>query len=170
METLSEIYVRCHSKLVRFASDFLPYSEDAENVVQDTFLELLKNQDHLSEINNINAYLFKLVRNRCLDFLKHLVHEKAYENHTVVEYKAKEGVLEMMSDTALLVDELQSIIKTEIDNLPTRCREIFILSRIEGLTHAEIAERLSLSENTVSVQLGIALKRIRNRTDRYLAK
>lgn len=110
------------------------------------------------------------MRNRCLDFLKHLVHEKAYENHTVVEYKAKEGVLEMMSDTALLVDELQSIIKTEIDNLPTRCREIFILSRIEGLTHAEIAERLSLSENTVSVQLGIALKRIRNRTDRYLAK
>lgn len=170
MESFSQIYVRCHSKLVRFASDFLPYREDAENVVQDTFVELLKNQDRLGEINNINAYLFKLVRNRCLDFIKHMVHEKAYESHAVMEYKAKEGVLEMMSDSAVLVEELQGIIRAEIENLPTRCREIFIMSRVEGLSHAKIAEKLNLAENTVSVQLGIALRRIRKRTDVYMKK
>ncbi len=170
MENFSEIYVRSHSKLVRFASDFLPYSEDAENIVQDTFVELLKNQERLNEINNINAYLFRLVRNRCLDFLKHMVHEKAYESHVTMEYKAKEGVLEMMSDTALLIDELQGIIRAEIENLPNRCREIFMMSRIEGMSHAQIAEKLNLSENTVSVQLGIALRRIRTKTDVYMKK
>lgn len=167
MENFSTIYTSYHAKLVRFACDFLPAHEDAENVVHDVFAELLKNQERLDEIQHLNAYLFRLVRNKCLDFIKHKVHEKAYENHAMLEYQAREGALDLMGDTSLLTDELLTIIRNEVNKLPPRCRQIFELSRVEGLSHAEIAGRLELSENTVSVQLGIALKRLRKVTDKY---
>lgn len=167
MENFSTIYTSYHAKLVRFACDFLPSHEDAENVVHDVFIELWKNNDRLDEIKHINAYLFRLVRNRCLDFIKHMVHEKAYGDHALMEYKAREGALDMMGDTSLLANELLTIVRTEVGKLPPRCREIFELSRVEGLSHAEIACRLSLSENTVGVQLGIALRRLRKVTDTY---
>ncbi len=169
MENFSEIYKMYHPRLVRFACDFLPYREDAENLVHDCFLELWKNFDHIDEINNINAYMFRLVRNRCLDHLKHLVHEKAYEAQAVTEFKAREGALELMSDSAVIADEMLALVRAEVGNLPKRCRQIFLMSRVDGLSHSEIADSLGLSVNTVGVQLGIALKRLRSVTDRYLS-
>ena len=161
MRYFSEIYKEYYPKLLRFACDFIPCKEDAENLLQDAFMELWKNNDRIHEITNINAYMFRFVRNRCLDYLKHKVHERAYEEAVTVERKAALDTLDMMGDTELMAGELTMVLKQAIGNLPPRCREIFLLSREEGLRYSEIAERLSLSENTVGVQLGIALRRLR---------
>ena len=133
-------------------------------------MELWKNNDRIHEIKNINAYMFRFVRNRCLDYLKHKVHERAYEEAVTVERKAALDTLDMMGDTDLMAGELTMVLKQAIGNLPPRCREIFLLSREEGLRYSEIAERLSLSENTVSVQLGIALRRLRAVVETYMSK
>lgn len=170
MRYFSEIYKEYYPKLLRFACDFIPCKEDAENLLQDAFMELWKNNDRIHEIKNINAYMFRLVRNRCLDYLKHKVHERAYEEAVTVERKAALDTLDMMGDTDLMAGELTMVLKQAIGNLPPRCREIFLLSREEGLRYSEIAERLSLSENTVSVQLGIALRRLRGVVETYMSK
>ena len=170
MRYFSEIYKEYYPKLLRFACDFIPCKEDAENLLQDAFMELWKNNDRIHEIKNINAYMFRFVRNRCLDYLKHKVHERAYEEAVTVERKAALDTLDMMGDTDLMAGELTMVLKQAIGNLPPRCREIFLLSREEGLRYSEIAERLSLSENTVSVQLGIALRRLRAVVGTYMSK
>ena len=170
MRYFSEIYKEYYPKLLRFACDFIPCKEDAENLLQDAFMELWKNNDRIHEIKNINAYMFRFVRNRCLDYLKHKVHERAYEEAVTVERKAALDTLDMMGDTDLMAGELTMVLKQAIGNLPPRCREIFLLSREEGLRYSEIAERLSLSENTVSVQLGIALRRLRAVVETYMSK
>lgn len=170
MRYFSEIYKEYYPKLLRFACDFIPCKEDAENLLQDAFMELWKNNDRIHEIKNINAYMFRLVRNRCLDYLKHKVHERAYEEAVTVERKAAVETLDMMGDTALMAGELTMVLRQAVGNLPPRCREIFLLSREEGLRYSEIAERLSLSENTVSVQLGIALRRLRAVVETYMSK
>jgi len=170
MRYFSEIYKEYYPKLLRFACDFIPCKEDAENLLQDAFMELWKNNDRIHEIKNINAYMFRLVRNRCLDYLKHKVHERAYEEAVTVERKAALDTLDMMGDTDLMAGELTMVLRQAIGNLPPRCREIFMLSREEGLRYSEIAERLSLSENTVSVQLGIALRRLRAVVETYMSK
>ena len=62
------------------------------------------------------------------------------------------------------------IVREEVIKLPPRCRQIFEMSRVDGLSHAEIANQLMLSENTVGVQLSIALRRLRKVTDAYFDK
>ena len=168
MKDFSEIYREYYPKLLRFAGDIVTCREDAENLLHDAFLDLWKINDRLHTINNINAYLCRLVRNRCYDFLKHKVHEKAYETETLAEARCGIETLEAMSDEQFMACELTQLVRNAVDNLPPRCREIFTLSRVNGLRHSEIAERLGLSENTVSVQLGIALRRLRALTDKYM--
>ena len=169
MKDFSEIYIEYYPKLLRFACDFVSSREDAENLLHDAFIDLWKINEHISEINNINAYMFRLVRNRCIDYLKHRVYERSYEAEAMVEHRSRMEVLESMGDEELIAGELGEIIRRAVDGLPPRCREIFLLSRIENLTYAEIAEHLGLSENTVGVQISIALRRLRAVTDRYMA-
>ena len=69
----SELYLTYYSKLVRFAKEFVIQEEDAENITQDVFIILWENRDFIEHIDNMNAYLFRLVRNKCLDYLKHKV-------------------------------------------------------------------------------------------------
>lgn len=168
MKDFSEIYIEYYPKLMRFACDIITCKEDAENLVHDAFLDLWKINDRLVDINNINAYMFRLVRNRCLDYLKHLVHEKAYEEAALAEYRAGIDSLNKMGDEELIAGELSEIMRSTVDQLPCRCREIFLLSRVEGLRYNEIADRLGVTQNTVSVQMCIALRRLRDVAKRYV--
>lgn len=169
MKDFSEIYSEYHPRTLRFACNFVESEQDAQNIVHDVFMDLWIHRDTIEEIQNLNAYLFRLTRNRCLDFLKHQAHEKAYLQESINNSAMGEEILTAMTDREVLIEELSSLVNSCIENLPQRSREIFILSRREGLRHSEIAEKLGVSANTVNVQLGIALRRIRSITDRYFS-
>lgn len=168
MNQFSEIYSMYYGRLLRFAEDFVLCREDAENIIQDVFLDLWKLGERLRDIDNINAYLFRVVRNRCYDFLKHQVHVKAYEADIAAELRAGMETLDAMTDEECMLAELLELVKITVANFPPRCREVFLLSRLEGLRHSEIAAHLGITENTVGVQLGIALRRLRAVTDSYI--
>jgi RNA polymerase sigma-70 factor (ECF subfamily) len=102
-----------------------------------------------------------------LDYLKHKVYERNYEIYAKEELQVRVDAVSRMSDYGLLEQEAESVVQRAVNNLPPRCREIFLLSRIEGLKYCEIADRLNLSENTVGVQMGIALKRLRAALSEY---
>ena len=74
----SELYLTYYSKLVRFAKEFVILEEDAENITQDVFTDLWAKRDSMDRIENMNAYLFRLIKNRCLDHLKHKMFEQKY--------------------------------------------------------------------------------------------
>ena len=69
--SFSELYLIYYPKLVRFAKEFVMSEEDAENITQDVFTDLWEKRESMNHIENMNAYLFRLVRNKCLDYLKH---------------------------------------------------------------------------------------------------
>ena len=71
--SFSELYLIYYPKLVRFAKEFVMSEEDAENITQDVFTDLWEKRESMNHIENMNAYLFRLVRNKCLDYLKHKV-------------------------------------------------------------------------------------------------
>lgn len=172
--SFSELYLTYYPKLVRFAKEFVMLEEDAENITQDVFTALWERREYLDCIENMNAYLFRLVRNRCLDYLKHKIFEQRYieniQTHYIIELNLKLQSLDRFDasdfseekDTAILV-------RAAINSLPKRCRDIFLLSRVEGLKYKEISERLGISVNTVECQMGIALKKLRMKLGPCLA-
>ncbi|KAA4628615.1 RNA polymerase sigma-70 factor [Bacteroides ovatus] len=154
----SELYLTYYSKLVRFAKEFVIQEEDAENITQDVFIILWENRDFIERIDNMNAYLFRLVRNKCLDYLKHKVFEQRYVESVQTSYE-----VDVVED-----NDTEILIRAAINSLPKRCRDIFLLSRVEGLKYKEISEQLGISVNTVECQMGIALKKLRIKLDMRL--
>jgi RNA polymerase sigma-70 factor (ECF subfamily) len=163
-EDYSKVYAVYFPKLVRFSQTFLLSRHDAENIVQDIFLYLWEHRKEIGSPGNINAFLFTLVKNRCIDFLRNQT-KTAGRKHALSEIQEKELELKLYSlqqfdENKLSDTEIDAIITNAINSLPKRCREIFILSHLEGLRHKEIAARLNISTNTIERQISIALKKL----------
>lgn len=153
-----------YSGLVAFAIRYVHEKDAAEDIVQDFFYKLWMNRENLRISKTIKVYFFTSIKNACLD---HLRHEK-------VKDKARELILhqsqqEDLDESRLLVEsELRDRINQAIDNLPDKCRQIFIMNRFEGLKASEIAEKENLSVRTIEGHIGKALKMLRTDLSPYL--
>ncbi len=166
----SELYITYYSKLVRFAREYVILEEDAENITQDVFTDMWEKRDSIDLIENVNAYLFRLVKNRCLDYLKHKAFEQKYIEHIQSSFEVELSLkLQSLECNISEVNETEVLIRKAINSLPKRCRDIFMLSRMEGLKYREISERLGISVNTVECQMSIALKKLRGKLGICLA-
>ena len=172
--SFSELYLMYYPKLVRFAKEFVVLEEDAENITQDVFTDLWERRDAIDHIENVNAYLFRLVRNRCLDYLKHKVFEQKYAENVQASFEIELNLKLQSLDRFDVSDisegnEMERLVRDAINSLPKRCRDIFLLSRMKGLKYREISEKLGISVNTVECQMGIALKKLRAKLNVTLA-
>ncbi|MFK7953683.1 MAG: RNA polymerase sigma-70 factor [Ekhidna sp.] len=143
--------------MVAYANRFMDTREEAEEVAQDVFVKFWEKCDSLSPDSSVKSYLYRSVHNSCLNVLKHEKVKDGYKQHVInfLETTYQNTIDE--SDP----DVVRKKIHDEIDNLPPRCSEIFKLSRFEGLKYQEIADHLEISVKTVEVQMGKALKVLR---------
>ncbi len=130
---------------------------DAEEIVQDVFVKFWEKCSSLSPDSSIKSYLYRSVHNSCLNAIKHEKVKDGYKQHVIqfLESSYQDDV--EFNDP----DVIRNRIHGEIDKLPPRCSEIFKLSRFEGLKYQEIADHLGISVKTVEVQMGKALKVLR---------
>ncbi len=160
-----DVYVTYYSRMKHFAQEYVLSEADAENIVQDVFLEVWKRRDVLAYHVNLIAFLFTSVKNECLDFLQHKVIEEKAVTHIKEEYtrtlQMKYESLEAFDEGFFSEDDIETLITKAIDSLPEKCREIFIKSKIEGKRQKEIAEELGVSINTIETQMGIAYKKLK---------
>lgn len=163
-DNFDHIYVIYYSRMRRFAKEFVLFEEDAENVVQDVFLQLWEKKEVLDIKVSLTAYLFSLVKNKCIDYLRHQIVAEEY----IHEQKTKIYSLEQFDYNISSDDDIEKILNKAIDKLPEKCREIFIKSRVEGKKYKEIANELNISINTVENQMSIALKKMRVELKEYL--
>lgn len=171
-ENFDSIYINNFSRLFLFAKEYVLFDEEAENIVQDIFLMLWEKRDALRVDVSLTAYLFTLVKNKCIDFLRHRMVEQMYSENIQHEYNEELNVklfaLESFDHNFSSEEDIETLLRNAIDKLPERCRLIFIKSRIEGKKYKEIAEELNLSVNTVEGQISIALKKLREELKDYL--
>ncbi|MBK6840665.1 MAG: RNA polymerase sigma-70 factor [Bacteroidetes bacterium] len=152
-----------YQRLCSYANTLLNDPDESEEVVQQVFIQVWERREAM-EINiSIQAYLFKAVRNSCLNKLKHGKVRQIYAE----EVTALAGQSEPASQITLQ-NELQEQIHRAIESLPEQCRIIFKLSRFDELKYAEIAEHLGISIKTVENQMGKALKVMREKLKDYL--
>ena len=171
-ENFDSIYINNFTRLFLFAKEYVLFDEEAENIVQDIFLMLWEKREALRVDVSLTAYLFTLVKNKCIDFLRHQMVEQMYSENVKHEYNEELNVklfaLESFDHNFSSEEDIETLLRNAIDKLPERCRLIFIKSRIEGKKYKEIAEELNLSVNTVEGQISIALKKLREELKDYL--
>lgn len=170
-DAFSGIYDLYFPKLLRFTQTYMIREEEAEHIVQDLFLYLWEHRDILSSLRNLNAYLFTLIRNRCIDYLRKEMNRKERRG-TLSEVENKEielklYSLEMFDEDQLSDADIEELLQRAIANLPERCREIFIMSRLQNLRYKEIAAKLNISPNTVENQIVIALRKLKEELKDY---
>lgn len=153
------IFTEYYGTMVLYAARFMDTREDAEEIVQEVFVKFWEKCDTLSPDSSVKSYLYRSVHNSCLNALKH---EKVKDSYRQYMVQFMESSSESVFDSED-PEQLRSRIVGEIDNLPPRCSEIFKLSRFEGLKYQEIADHLGISVKTVEVQMGKALKVLREK-------
>lgn len=166
------MYVAHFPKMKRFAKEYIQSEEDAENIVQDVFLELWEKREVLSMPVNLMAFLFTATKNRCIDYLRRKILAKETINKMQEEQqillKMKFESLEAFDHDFLNENDVEKILEQAINSLPEKCRLIFVKSRIEGKKQKKIAEELDVSINTVETQMGIAYRKLRIALSDYL--
>jgi RNA polymerase sigma-70 factor (ECF subfamily) len=157
------IFRAWYAPLVGVAQGLLRDRAVAEEVVQDVMLELWRRREELTVGDSPRAYLVRATRNRALNHIRHLRVEQRGAAYAA-------GPTEEPAQGASLVveDELGVALASAVAELPARCRDVFELSRVQGLSYAEIARTLDISPKTVENQMGKALRVLRSRLAAWL--
>ncbi|HEX8609049.1 MAG TPA: RNA polymerase sigma-70 factor [Pedobacter sp.] len=161
----TEIFERYNSLLLRHAFKLLSKEDDTYDVVQDVFLNLWQRRAEFTINSSLSAYLFTAVKNRIFKLFAHkevvIRYERSLSAFMVEGYDiVEEGLMEK---------ELSDLIKKEIDALPTRMREVFLLNKTEELSYKEIAQRLNISDQTAKQQVYKAIKILKPKIDQFLS-
>lgn len=152
------LFYKYRNKVKGFAFKMVPPQVDPEEIVQEVFVKLWIKKEIVDPEKDFQSFLFSIAKNLILDHLKSAVNRKLYFTG---EYFQQDL---MSEDTAEgdLTEDAEDQLRRLIEQIPERRREIFCLSRFEGLTYKQIADRLKISENTVDSQIRNALAFLRN--------
>jgi RNA polymerase sigma-70 factor (family 1) len=156
--SLAELYQLFSRRLHHFSRAITRSHEVAEEVVEDVFVQLWTNRHKIRDIDNLTVYLYVSVKNRSLNALSQKARElvKAPFDDLHIEVNDLAGNPYDLLITAEMMQKMQQA----VDNLPPRCKMIFKLVREDGLRYKEVAEILSISVNTIDVQMAIAIQKI----------
>lgn len=150
---IHEWYILYFKRLVLFAHQYMNDMDTSQDIVQDVFINLYNKEIH--RLENPKAFLYTATKNRCLDHLK--TQNIRSKHHEFLQKRQSDHFFEDTIETV----ELESYLMEIIDALPHKCQEIFIKSRFDGKSNAEISEELNISKRTVETQISNALKKIK---------
>lgn len=158
-----EMFFRYHyNHLCNYANSFVKDRDESEEIVQNAFATLWDKRQDLDIKGSVRAYLFSMVHNQSLNYLKHqkvkLKHQESIIRHTEESHE----------DSGTESNELEQRIFEALQELPEKCRMVFKMSRFEELKYTEIANKMNISVKTVENQMGKALKIMREELRDYL--
>lgn len=160
-----EAAFRAHyTQLCDFVDGYVHSPDVSRDLIQDLFVHLWERADAGDPAPLTSAYLHTAAKNRALKYLRHRG-VAARHAERVGRAPRPQG---QRADARVRRSETAEAIREAVGDLPDRCREIFLMSREEGLTYAAIAEDLGLSVKTVETQMWRALKSLRERLAPYL--
>lgn len=154
-EAFDFIFRKYYKVLVIQALRFVQVQDTAQSLVQDCFIKFWEKRLELSNVQDIHAYLFFMVRNKCIDHLR----EKKRSRHISIDDHSEFHENEVVEK--IDADDLGVHLWHAISNLPERCRIAFEYSRIDGFTYSQIAQQMKISEKAVEALVSRSLKILR---------
>lgn len=155
-EAFEKIYRQYYKKVYLFACKHTSNSTQAEDILHDAFLRLWEKRAHINPDVPLEAQLFVITRNLIINQYRREMRSREMNDQL-------SGAEMEITDEDTSSDDLLRALNAAIETLPPKRREIFKLSKLEGLTYEEIAEALQISKNTVESQMVKALRFLRKR-------
>jgi RNA polymerase sigma-70 factor (family 1) len=167
-KAFEKLFRHYHAKLIRFALMFLPSYQDAEDVVSEVMIKLLRQREKMTKIENFENYLFLAIKNQSINYSK--------KNNKGAYNMVREIPQDYLTDTyshpfeKIIEEELRQIINRTVENLPSQRRMVYKLIKDDGMKCREVAELLNIAEKTVKKHLEIALRNLRASIQNYYAE
>ena len=161
MEAFREIYRKHVTCMQYFAAKFTDRAT-AEDLVHDVFMRIWVGRETLHINESLQSYLFRAIRNRCINYLEHLKIKANHQTREMIDLQINEAEYFQSPEQLLIRQEQLDRIHREIEKLPEKRRIIFKMAYYEDRKASEIAEELQLSTRTVETQIYKALKTLRN--------
>lgn len=148
-------------RMFKFALIYTQNNETSQELVQDTFLVLWNNRAILKDNTNLITYLMVVLRNKCLNLLEQTRIRQLYIEEIDDETIYQRANLYVLHDEASQIvesEDLHKAIERTLSKLPEKTREVFMLSRYDGLKNQQIAETKNISQKTVEYHISKALQ------------
>ena len=139
-----------------FAKKYLNNYDDAEDIVQEVFVELWNQRAKFESLNQIKAFMYLSVKNKCLNFIKH---QQVKEKYAIA---CSRDNTEAAFDEAVIEAEVVNNLNDEINKLPEQQKQVILLS-MQGLSVEEVADNMQISTNTVKMHKKLAYKQLREK-------
>lgn len=155
-KAFEDLFIAYFQRVKLFICGIVKSEADAEELAQDVFVKLWTNREAIDIEKPLGAYLYTIARNRAFNFLKHKSVEQSYTD-----------TLSFSDDVAttpeelLFAREISLLVEMTVNEMPVQRRRIYLLSRDNGVSNGDIAERLGISKKTVENQLSLALQELR---------
>lgn len=162
--TFQELFEEYYTSMYFYACKFV--DEDlARDLVHDVFMIFWQNKESITIKSSLSAYLFRMVRNKCL---KEIERQKVRDNYSTESLHLDELAYYNDGIKSIIQLELEEKLKEALDKMPDGCRQVFVMSRFNGLKNKEIAEQLGVSVKAVEKQITKALKILKLELKEYL--
>jgi len=152
-------------RLCGFANKFLNDPDEAQEIVQEVFVKIWEGREKIDPEESLKSYIFKITQNLSLNRLQRKKIESKYTEIYKLVYIEQHA---FSAHDTLMGLELEENIASAIRKLPTECRKVFQMSRVEGLKYREIAITLNISAKTVEAQMSKAFRILRLELSDYI--
>ncbi len=162
MKELFRIY---HARLLYFVSHFIKSEKIAEEVVMDVFMKIWTSRDSLTDVKNFDSFLFKIARNKSIDFLRSAAADRRL---SMLLWDEIQKAAPEAADERLLAKEYEEKLEEAVLHLPPKCKKVYSLSREYQLSHEQIASELNISSATVNNHIVKAQRFLRDYLSRTM--
>lgn len=173
IQVFNSLFNEYYRSFVCFALGYLKEKQTAEDIVSEAFTIYWEKKSTLNIETNPPAYILTIIKNRCLNHLKHSqIRQKVSDelrDHSERLLQTKISTLEACDPDFLFSEELRKIIDNTLEKLPLKTRQIFSFSRDQGLSYKEIAIKTKLSQKAVEFHISKALQMLRISLRGYIA-
>jgi RNA polymerase sigma-70 factor (ECF subfamily) len=151
------LFMTYHPLVKRFLMGFIKNEEDVQDMAQDIFCHVWEHRVTIAKVDSFKAYLFRMARNAVYNYFK----LNAIREEHLQQYQREAILTDDLQEKQLYAEELGLLFDIAIDNMPPQRKQIFKMSRKEGLSNEEISKRLNISKRTVENHITQALANLR---------
>ncbi|WP_148044212.1 RNA polymerase sigma factor [Sinomicrobium pectinilyticum] len=157
-QSFTEIFNAHYIPLVAYICQYTQDRSEAEDIAQNSFVKLWEKRRELRIHTSLKSYLYSTAYNLFIDKYRQMKKTNDY-----LENLKEEALYEMSGQSETELMRQLELLESAIEELPPKCRNIFILNKKEGFTYKEVAEKLNISVKTVETQMRIAMIKLRER-------